>query len=372
MKTKSVPFFNYSALFEMYREEYTKIFSDVCERGAFILQKDLSEFEENLAQFVGAKFAIGVADGTNAIILGLKSLGIGLGDEVILPSHTYVASAAAVHLCGATPVLADCGNDHLIEPNGLEKHLSSKTKAIMVVQLNGRTADMNPLEKFAKDHGLELVEDSAQAVGSRFKDRSAGTFGSFGTYSFYPAKVLGCFGDGGALVTNNAEIASQVMLLRDHSRDDDGKFVGWGTNCRLDNLQAAFLKFRLSRLQGEIQRRRKIAADYHSAFSSVSALSLPPPPSDDSEHFDVYQNYELEADERDELKQYLARCGVGTLIQFGGEALHQVEVLGLSANLPRTDQVYRRSLMLPLNPSVDDEQVQHVCSSVLDFYKAGT
>ena len=182
----------------MYADEYRVAMDVVLNRGAFILQSENREFDQNLAKYVGSKYAYGVGNGTDAIIIALRAAGVGQGDEVILPSHTYIATAASVHFAGATPVLVECGTDHLIDPRAIESAITSRTKCILPVQLNGRTANMDAIEQIAKKHGLVIVEDAAQGVGSSFKGRAAGTFGIAGTYSFFPAKILGSFGDAGA------------------------------------------------------------------------------------------------------------------------------------------------------------------------------
>src|SRR5687768_720194 len=197
---RTIPFFPYSQLFTAQEKELTDVMVGVCRRGAYILQQDCRDLEANLAKFANVKHAFGLANGTDAIIIGLKAVGIGPGDEVILPSHTYVATAAAVHFVGAKPVLAECGPDHMLDAADVARRITPRTKAIMPVQLNGRTCDMDALQALASSRKLMLVEDAAQALGSKFNGRAAGTFGMFGTISFYPAKVLGCFGDGGAVV----------------------------------------------------------------------------------------------------------------------------------------------------------------------------
>ena len=371
MKTmRSVPFFPYSELFTAQEDEILEIMTDVCRRGAYILQEDCREFESSLAEFMGVKHAFGVANGTDAIIIGLKAAGIGVGDEVILPSHTYIATAAAVHIVGATPVLAECGDDHMLDASDIEQRVGPKTRAVMPVQINGRTCDMDAIGEVTSRHGLRLVEDAAQALGSRFRSQSAGTFGTFGTISFYPAKLLGCFGDGGAIVTNDDDVAAQIALLRDHGRDADGRVVAWGYNSRLDNLQAAILNFKLRSFPGDIERRRAIATMYQEGLHDLEVLDLPPAPDADPRHFDVYQNYEIEADSRDELRAYLESCGVRTLIQWNGTPVHRFAELGFTVDLPRTDALFSRCLMLPLNVALDDDDVSHVIQSVRQFYRS--
>lgn len=258
MTARSIPFFPYPQLFMSHEHELLAVMAGVCKRGAYIQQSDCREFESNLAAFMGVKHAFGVANGTDAIIIGLKAVGIGAGDEVILPSHTYIATAAAVHMVGATPVLAECGPDHMLDASDVERRITPRTRAIMPVQVNGRTCDMDAMAAVAGRHNLLICEDAAQGLGSRFKDRSAGAFGVFGTISFYPAKLLGCFGDGGAIVTNDDDVARQISLLRDHGRNEDGRVVAWGYNSRLDNLQAAVLNFKLKSFPKDIERRRTI------------------------------------------------------------------------------------------------------------------
>ncbi len=371
VKQRTVPFFNYSHMFISQEKGVISIIKDVGRRGAFIMQKDLREFEERLAEYVGVKHAIGTADGTMALLMGLMASGIGPGDEVIVPSHTFVASVATIHHAGATPVLADCGPDHLIEADSVEELVTPRTRAIMPVQLNGRTADMDLLLSVAEHHNLVIVEDSCQALGSKFKGRFAGTFGISGAFSFFPSKTLGCFGDGGALVTNDDDVAEQVRLLRDHGRNSNGKVVCFGFNSRLDNLHAAILNFKLKTYDWDIARRRELATMYHSQLKDVSELMLPPPPDVDSDHYDIFQNYEIEAERRDELRGYLSDQGVGTILQWGGYAVHQFEKLGFDVVPPYAERMTRRFMLLPMNTAIADEDVDYVCENIIEFYHSG-
>lgn len=365
----SIPFFRYPHLFAQQREEILKAMTAVMDRGAFILQSDLVEFETAIANFTGAKHALGVANGTDALIIALRAAGIGSGDEVIVPSHTYVASAASIHFAGATPVLVECGPDHMVDPLAVEAAVNPKTAAIMPVQLNGRTCDMDALQAIADKNGLAIVEDAAQAIGSKFKGKSAGTFGIAAEISLYPAKILGCFGDGGVLLTNDDDMARKMSLLRDHGRDETGLVVTWGLNSRLDNLQAAVLNVKMQQLDAEIERRRAIARMYREGLEGLEDLTLPPGPDDDADHFDVYQNYEIEAGRRDELRSQLEKDGVRTIIQWAGKPVHQFEGLGLKdVHLPFTDSLFMRCFLLPMNTSLTDDEVQYICDRVRRFY----
>ena len=374
-RMKTVPFFDYPGIYSRFREEFSLIFEDVCSRGAFIMQADLEEFESELSSFLGVKHALGVADGTNAIFLGLKALDVGYGDEVIMSSHTYVATANAVQMTGAKPVFADIDDNNLLCPQAVSSKLSDKTKVIMPTQLNGRCADMQALRSIASEAGIFLAEDSAQGLGARIGDEYAGTFGSFGTLSFYPAKLIGCFGDGGAIMTNDDSLANALWSMRDHGRDIKGRVVMWGTNSRLDNLQAAFLRLRLRHFEEDIARRREVASLYQEGLGDLPQLRLPPSPIDVGEHFDVYQNYELEAESRDELRAHLKENGIGTLIQWAGEPVHHFEGLGYGkekfSDLARTDQFFENCLMLPMNMSLSNSDIEHVISSTRAFYGKG-
>ena len=201
--TRVVPFFNYPNVFTQQEDALVSIFQDVGRRGAFIMQKDLHDFEQHLAVFAGSRHALGVANATDGLHIALRAAGIGLGDEVIFCSHTMVATAAAIHFAGATPVPVECGSDHLMDPAAAAVAITSRTRALMPTQLNGRTCDMDALQTIADKHGLLIIEDAAQALGSRFKDKQAGTFGIASAISFYPAKNLGCLGDGGAVLTKD-------------------------------------------------------------------------------------------------------------------------------------------------------------------------
>lgn len=365
---RSVPFFNYPAQFSYQEKEILAVLTDVMRRGAFILQKDLEEFESNLAKYLGVKHAFGVADGSNAITIALMASGIKAGDEVIVPSHTFIASPAAIVAVGATPVLADCGPDHMIDPASIEPLITAKTRAIMPVQLNGRTANMDAISAIAKKHGLLIVEDAAQALGSKFKGSFAATFGSAGTFSFYPAKLLGCFGDGGGIVTNDDNVADAVYQLRDHGRDRAGNIQRWGFNSRLDNMQAALLNFKLKTFDEDIKKRRHLAGLYQEQLGGLRQVHLPPPPLENHDHFDVYQNYEIEADRRDELKAYLQENGVRTIIQWGGKAVHQHEALGFKTAPPYTEKMFTRCLLIPMNTTMSDEDVAYVANTIKKFY----
>jgi len=365
---RAIPFFNYPAQFKANEQGYMQVFKDVCSRGAYILQKDLADFEASIAKFLNVKHVIGAADGTNAIMIGLMALGIEPGDEIIVSSHTYIATASAGHMLGAKIVPCDIGPDNLMDAKSAEKCITEKTKVILPTHVNGRTCNMDAIMDVANKHGVMVAEDAAQALGSKFKGQCAGTFGKFGTFSFYPAKILGCFGDGGALITNDDKIAEQVRALRDHGRNEKGEVVLWGTNARLDNLQAAFLNYNFKDYDHIMARRRAIAAKYTQGLSNIPELRLPSGPDADKDHYDIYQNYEIAAERREALREYLKEKGIGTIIQWAGTPIHQFKKLGFTQSLPQTDHFFERCMMLPMNMSLSDEDVVFVIKAVRSFY----
>ncbi len=370
MSVTNVPFFPYNRFFVSQETEFTKAITNVLKRGAFIMQQELADFEKNIREYIGSKHCLGLANCTDALIIALRAAGVKPGDEVIISSHTFIATAAAAHYVGAIPVPVECGPDHMIDAKAVEAAITPRTTCIMPTQLNGRTCDMDAITAIAKKHKLLIVEDSAQGLGSRFKGKMAGTFGVIGTYSFYPAKILGCFGDGGALVTNDDAIADEVFAVRDHGRGRDGQVTRWGLNSRLDNVQAAVLNLQFGDYQKIIDRRRAIASLYQTSLGDLEQLTLPPAPDADKNHYDTYQNYEIEADNRDGLKDYLKSQEIGTLIQWGGKAVHQFKELGFTQKLPFTEKLFERCLLLPMNALITDDEVAYVASKVREFYKA--
>lgn len=365
---RSIPFFNYPALFAEHRAEYLSTFEDVLSRGAYIMQRDLQDFEKELAAYLGVRHAIGVADGTVALKIALHLAGVGPGDEVIVPSHTFIATASAVHQVGATPVLCDCGPDSMMDVASARRMITSRTRAIMPVQLNGRTCDMDAVEALAEEHGLKIVEDSCQAMGAKYRGRFAGTFGVAGSFSFFPAKTLGCFGDGGGLILDDDDLAEQALELRDHGRGKDGKVHRFGINGRLDNIQAAILRLKLARYDESIARRRAIARIYDERLSGLEPVLLPPGPDSDNLRFDIFQNYEIQAEDRERLREHLAGRGVGTILQWGGHMIHQFEDLGLRADARYAEEMSARYMLMPMHPLLSDDDVNYICDAVLDFY----
>lgn len=370
--TVKVPFFDWAGLYNERGDAFSRIINDTLSRGGFILQKDVEEFEDGLARYVGAKYAVGVSDGTNAILLGLRASGVRPGDEIILAGHSFIAAAQSIHFSGATPVPVELDEDDwLVSPEAIEAAITPRTRAIMPVHVNGRVCKMDRILDIAARHGLEVFEDSAQAMGAKFDGKGAGTFGRWGTYSFYPSKTLGCFGDAGGLVTDDPDVYERVRAMRNHGANKAKSIPVdvdmWGTNARLDNVHAAILNYKLGYYDETIARRRAIAQRYHDALKDVEGARLPPAPDADGRYFDIYQNYEFCHPARDALRAYLAERNIGTIIQWGGFGIHELKGLGMGRDLPRTDRFFRESLLLPLNHILTDAQVDHVCATLAAF-----
>lgn len=369
-----IPFFDWPGLYAEKEENFSEIIGKVLSRGGFILQKDVSDFENNLAEYVGAKYAVALSDGTNAILLGLRASNLKPGDEILITSHSFIAAAQSIYHAGFKPIPVELSlDDWLMDPNALEPYLTDRTKAIMPVHVNGRVCQMDKIMEFANKHSLYVFEDAAQAMGAKFNGICAGNFGLWGTYSFYPSKTLGSFGDAGALVTNSKEVYEIVKSMRNHGADDSKRIPlnidHWGTNCRMDNVQAAILNFKLGYYDDAIKRRREIADAYHQCLSGIDGVFLPPAPTTASKNFDIYQNFEFCTDRRDALRDFLSNNGVGTIVQWGGFALHHLENLVEPASLPITDKFFETSILLPLNHIMTDEEVGYVCSLLKQFYE---
>jgi dTDP-4-amino-4,6-dideoxygalactose transaminase len=366
-----VPFFEYPRLFKDNREEFLKIFEDIGNRGAFILQKDVEDFEKSISNYIGTEFAIGVANATDAMEIAWSSIGLEPGDEVIVSAHTMVATASAIVISGGTPVVVDIGQDHLIDPEAIDAAISDKTVGISPTHLNGRTCAMDKIIRIAQKHNLAIVEDAAQALGSTFDGKKAGSFGDAAAFSFYPAKILGSMGDAGAITSNNTELYEKMYELHNHGKNSKGEIKSWGRNSRLDNLQAAILNFQFISYKKTLERRREIAQIYHELLSDLEFLKLPEPPNFTTSNFDTFQNYEIEAENRDNLAQYLKLNGVETLVQWGGKGIHTLPHIANYVSLPNADRFFEKCLMLPINMFILNTQIEYVCALIKEFYSTG-
>jgi len=366
---RSVPFYEYPRAFLDDRENVLEVIDRVASKGSFIMQRELEDFETKLASYCGSKYAIGVANATDGLELAWMASGLSEGDEVIISSHTMLATASAIKIAGGVPIPVGIGSDGLIDPEQIEAAITDKTVGISPTHLNGRTCNMERIMEIASKHSLTVIEDAAQALGSTWDGKGAGTFGAAAAISFYPAKVLGCLGDGGAILVQDFDLYNKLMAIRDHGRDKNGNVICWGRNSRLDNIQAAVLNMRLESYPKVVARRRELAELYDTLLSSIDSVSLDSSRSLTSRSYDIYQNYEIRAKHRDALKAHLADCGIGTLIQWGGVPVHQFKQLGFDQNLPEVDEFFKECLMLPLNTFISLDDVRYVCQAIGEFYE---
>ena len=360
-------------------EEYVAILRSVVAGGRFAAGPELAAFEAELAAYLGLGHAVGVKSGTDALVLSLRALGIGPGDEVITTSFTFFATAEAILLVGAKPVFADIELDTLcLNPDACASAITPGTKAMLLVDLFGHCPDLSRFVELCRRHGLTLIEDASQAVGSTWQGRKLGSIGDFGTFSFYPTKNLAALGDGGAVATNDPNLAQAVRELRHHGRNAEGRYTRVGYNSQLDEIQAAFLRPRLRTLDAENQRRRELAGRYDKALGSLVRLVRGV---DDC--VSNYHQYAILTPERDRLRAHLAENGIETGCYYETpvhlEPVLQGSGLGHNPNSPsgiglcpalcKTNQACSEILNLPIRPSLTNSEQDIVIASFRRFFE---
>ena len=366
MKRK-VRFVDPGKLYREIREELDAAYFAVMEKGDLIDRGQLRDFEQNLAAFVGTTYAVGLNSGYDALHMSLLAAGIGAGDEVIVPAHTFVASCSAIVNVGATPVLVDVLPDFNINPEAAERAVTPRTRGIMPVHLSGWPCDMDRIMDIAARFSLVVVEDACQSLGAAFRGRRVGSFGLTGCWSFYPFKILGGYGDGGAITTNDPEVAAFARCMRYNGEDrDTGEYKGHGFTCLLDNLQAAFLDIKLRHLSAWIKRRQRIAETYRQALSDLPDLLLPH--YDDPRREHVYQNYTLRSQQGCAFSDYLKEQGVEVLTQFRKPYYRHSALKLVDRGFPETEALSREVCSLPLCVELSDEDVAQVIATVRAFY----
>ena len=362
-----VPFVDAREHYRRYRREYEDVITTTLSQGDLIMRQQLRDFERSLASYTGTAAAVGVNSGYHALHLSMLGAGIGPGDEVITVAHTFVATISAIIHCGATPVLVDVGDDYNMDVDAFEAAITPRTKGVVPVHLNGRLCDMQRVMQVSERHGLIVIEDAAQSLGATFEGRMSGSFGAAGCFSFYPFKILGCFGDGGAVTTNDASIARAVTLLRYNGEDrDTGEYHYHGYTALLDNVQAAVLDVKLRRLNDWIEHRRCIAAAYRQALEGVGDLRLPHYA--DTRRRDVYQNYVVRTGSRDALRMHLRARGIETLVHWPKPVWeHHALQLGRQ-DLPNTAAICREVISLPMSAETTDEHVEQTAEAIREFF----
>ncbi|MEA2975596.1 MAG: hypothetical protein QOF19_1116 [Alphaproteobacteria bacterium] len=362
-----VPFLDLKAQFSQIREPVTSAVLDVLHSSNFVLGEHVEEFERRFAAYCGVEHAVAVNSGTSALHLALLAAGVGPGDEVITVSMTFVATAAAVLYAGAKPVFVDVDpNTWTLDPTAIERAITSRTKAILPVHLHGRVADMDPILEIAKRHGLVVIEDAAQAHGAEYRSRRAGSMGAIGCFSFYPGKNLGAYGEGGAVVTNDAVMAHKFRVLRDWGQEGKYNHVMAGFNYRMDGIQGAVLKIKMDYIEGWTEARRAHARSYCTQLTDLD-IDLPAPEGEDRH---VWHVYSIRTAYRDELMAALRAAGIGTGIHYPVPVHHQPAYSGLGfsrGELPVTERLAAEFLSLPMYAELTSQQT----AVVVDAVKAG-
>ena len=372
-----VPFIDYPLAYHSIKNEIDDAFFGCLNSGDLIYRSDMVKFENDFSSFQDCKHGIGTGSCTNAMFISLKAAGIKPGDEIITVSHTYVASIDVIVHCGAKPVLVDVGPDHNMDTSLIEGAITEKTKGILPVHLNGRMCDMDVIEKYVDEYNLVLIEDAAQACGAKFRKKASGSFGLSGCHSFYPAKILGWYGEGGMATTNDEDFARKLYLMRDHgelpgymktsAEKKEAKIHLFGYNSILDNIAAAILNVKMRYLPDWINRRREIAQIYTEELSTLNHLDLMPGPGT-GKYYDVYQNYVFLSEKRNKLVKHLEKNGVETLSKWKIPN-HKQKALNLDHyKLPMTEKISDEVINLPMFPELTDDQILYVTRTVKDFY----
>jgi dTDP-4-amino-4,6-dideoxygalactose transaminase len=349
-----------------HRAEIDGAIQRVLESGWYVLGTEVQLLEQEFAAYCGVGHAIGVANGTDALAIALRGMGIGPGDEVVTTALTAVATIAAIEMAGATPLAVDVEPEfRTLDPACLKAAIGPKTKAIIPVHIYGQSADLGAIMEIAAESGLLVLEDCAQATGARLGGRRLGSIGNAGSFSFYPTKNLGAIGDGGMVVTDDAELAASIRQLRQYGWNDDRESLRSGINSRLDELQAAILRAKLGHLDADNARRREIAAAYDAALADTG---IPVPARrDDTEH--AFHLYVVQTADRERLREHLAAHGVGTGIHYPTPVHLEPGYRGRLGDWPRpvAESLCREILSLPLYPELTDGEVEQVASALAGF-----
>jgi dTDP-4-amino-4,6-dideoxygalactose transaminase len=366
----SVPFLDMKAQYEELKEEFDLAYRRVMNSGWYILSDEVLAFEQEFSKYLGVKHCVGVGNGLEALQLILMAYGVGVGDEVIVPANTYIASWLAVSYVGATPIPVEpIPSTYNIDPHRIRERISGRTKAIMPVHLYGQPSEMEEIWRIARESGLLIIEDSAQTHGVKHGDRMAGNLGDAAGFSFYPTKNLGAFGDAGAVTTNDDQLADKVRVLRNYGSRTKYFNEIKGHNSRLDPLQAAFLRVKLKHLDEWNSRRARIAECYLQELANLDGLALPGLARDTGH---AWHQFVVTCQDRDRLRAHLAQAGIETLIHYPLPP-HLSEAyadLGYRAgDFPRTEKLAETVLSLPIGPQLAMHDVHHVVEVIRDYYQ---
>ncbi|MEK7485205.1 MAG: DegT/DnrJ/EryC1/StrS family aminotransferase [Planctomycetota bacterium] len=367
----AIPFFTPAREYLQYQTEFNQGFQEVLTSGALILGPEVEAFEKELAHFCGTRYAIALNSGTDALVLGLKALGVGPGDEVLTTPFSFIASSHCILRLGATPIYVDIDPVTFnLNVNQLESKITSKTKAILPVHLFLQCTPMDTILKLAQKHKIKILEDAAEAFGMYYEGKHAGSLGDMGVLSFYPTKTLGAFGDSGALIFQKEEYLLRLKALRNHGSLDKETFTEVGWNSRMDGLQGKMLRLKLSRIQKAIQRRNEIGHLYDQGLKGIPQVDYCRVP--DPKNKPVYYVYTIRAQNRDGLAAYLKSQGIGYSIYYS-KPIHlqpPYQFLGhKEGSFPESEKACKEVLALPIFPELTDSEVSQVCDAIRNFYQ---
>lgn len=362
---KQIPFLDLKPLYLEIKDELDAAYRRVMESGWYILGQEVEAFEKEFADYCGVKHCIGVGNGLEALHLIIRAMGIGPGDEVIVPANTYIATWLAVTYAGATPVPVEPDErTYNIDSNRIEEAITPRTRAILPVHLYGQPADMDPILEIAQRHNLKVIEDAAQAHGAKYKSKRTGGLGNAAGFSFYPGKNLGAFGDGGAVTTNDDALAASIRILRNYGSHKKYYNECKGFNSRLDELQAAFLCVKLKKLDEWNRRRQHIADVYLKEFKGIEQIILPYVPQWAEP---VWHLFVIRTPKRDDLQKHLEQNGIQTMIHYPVPPHKQQAYSEMNQlNLPITERIHQEVLSLPMGPTMNDD-VSAVVKTVINF-----
>jgi dTDP-4-amino-4,6-dideoxygalactose transaminase len=365
-----IPLTDLKAQYLALKDEIDQAIKQTIESTQFILGPEVKALEKDIAAYLGVKYAVGVASGTDALLISLLACGVTSGDEVITTPFTFVATSETISRCGAVPVFVDIDPQTFnIDTTKIEKKITKKTKAILPVHLYGQPANMDDILRLARKHNLKVIEDCAQAFGAAYRGRKVGSFGDAGCLSFFPSKMLGAYGDGGMIVTSDEKITEKAEMLRNHGGKDKYFVLLHGFNSRLDSLQAAVLRVKLKYIDKWIEQRQQKAKLYTKLLGGLAGISVPgvAPYSDH-----VFNYYTIRFPGRDELQKHLDSQGIGTAIYYP-LPLHLQEVyrtLGYKAgDFPESERIAKDVLSLPMYPEIEDKQIEFIVEQIKQFYK---
>jgi len=366
----NIPYVDLAEQHAPIKEKLLEAVSKVLDHGKFILGPEVAEFESRFAKLCGVPYAVGLNSGTDALILGLRSLGIGPRDEVITVANSFVSSTSCIVCVGAKPVFVDVGEDCLINPSLIERAITSRTKAILPVHWTGRPADMSRIGMIAQKHQLLVIDDCAQAINAEYRGKKVGSFGDAGCFSLHPLKTLNACGDGGVLTTHHKAVYEKILALRNNGLNGRHESIYWSNNSRLDTIHAAMLLVKLEYLEGWTKARRANAQFYQKYLKDLPQLQLPPP--EENGMRAVYHTFIIQADRRDELQAFLSDKGIVTKLHYPVPIHFQPVARDLGyakGSLPVTEAQADRVLTLPVSQSLKPEMLEYIVCTIKDFYK---